>query len=152
MDWKTAHFDELSTSELYAALRLRQEIFVVEQNCVYLDADGLDQNAVHILCWQQGELMACLRALAPGVSYPQSSLGRIVVSPLARGLKLGLELVERGIAYNLETWPESDIRIGAQAYLEAFYSSLGFVVDGDSYIEDGIKHIHMNLARTQVEK
>ena len=152
MNWKIAHFDDLSTSELYAALRLRQEIFVVEQNCVYLDADGLDQNAVHILCWKQGELMACLRALAPGVSYPQSSVGRIAVSPLARGLKLGRELVERGITYNLETWPESDIRIGAQAYLEAFYSSLGFVVDGDLYMEDGIEHVHMNLPRTQVEK
>jgi ElaA protein len=152
MDWRISHFDDLSTRELYAVLRLRQEIFVVEQNCVYLDADGLDLNSIHILCWKQDELMACLRALAPGVSYPQSSLGRIVVSPLARGLKLGRELVERGIAYNVETWPESDIRIGAQAYLEAFYNSLGFVVDGDSYIEDGIEHIHMNLPRTQVEK
>jgi ElaA protein len=152
MDWKIAHFDDLSTRELYAVLRLRQEIFVVEQNCVYLDADGMDQNAVHILCWQQGELMAYLRALAPGASYPQSSVGRIVVSPLARGLKLGRELVERGIAYNLDAWPESDIRIGAQAYLQAFYTGLGFVVEGDSYIEDGIEHIHMNLARTQAEK
>ena len=149
MDWKIAQFDDLSTHELYAVLRLRQEVFVVEQNCVYQDADDLDQNAVHILCWQQGELMACLRALAPGVSYPQSSMGRIAVSPLARGLKLGRELVERGIAYNLKQWPESDIRIGAQAYLEAFYCSLGFVTDGEPYMEDGIEHIHMNLGNNR---
>ncbi len=143
--WQTVDFNELTTAELYSALRLRQEIFVIEQNCVYLDVDGLDPSAVHILCWRQDQLLAYLRCLKPGLSYIESSLGRIVVSPAARGLNLGRELVERGIAYNQQTWPDSDIRIGAQSYLETFYRNLGFVVEGEPYIEDGISHVHMNL-------
>jgi ElaA protein len=143
--WKTYAFDDLSNQQLYKMLRLRQEVFVVEQNCVYLDLDGLDQQSVHILCWQGETLLAGLRCLPPELSYTQSSLGRIVTAPAARGDNIGRELVERGIAYNLQVWPENDIRIGAQAYLERFYTSLGFITDGDPYIEDGIEHIHMNL-------
>ncbi len=149
MDWKTAHFDDLTTRELYTLMRLRQEIFVLEQNCVYQDLDGLDLDAVHILCWEEGELLAYLRALQPGASYPQSSIGRIVVSPAARGRNLGRELVKRGITYNLKTWPNSDIRIGAQAYLEKFYTELGFITDSQPYMEDGIEHIYMNLGNTK---
>jgi ElaA protein len=143
--WQTLAFDELSNHQLYAMLRLRQEIFAVEQNCVYLDLDGLDQQSAHILCWDNETLLAGLRCLPPGLSYTQSSLGRIVAAPAARGKNLGRELVERGIAYNLRVWPDSDVRIGAQAYLEKFYTSLGFITDGKPYIEDGIEHIHMNL-------
>jgi len=151
MDWKIANFDDLTTRELYTVMRLRQDVFVLEQNCVYRDLDGLDLAAVHILCWEDGELLAYLRCLQPGASYPQSSIGRIVVSPLARGRDLGRELVNRGIAYNLETWPDTDIRIGAQAYLEKFYTELGFVTDGEPYMEDGIEHIYMNLVKRRVE-
>lgn len=143
--WQTLEFDELGNHQLYAMLRLRQEIFVVEQDCVYLDLDGLDQQSAHILCWEGDTLLAGLRCLPPGLSYPQSSLGRIVAAPAARGRNLGRELVERGIAYNLQLWPGSDIRIGAQAYLEKFYTSMGFITDGEPYMEDGIEHIHMNL-------
>lgn len=125
-------------------LQLRQAVFVVEQNCPYLDMDGLDQESLHILCWQGNDLLASQRCLPPGLSYPQSSIGRIVVSPKARGLQLGRELVQRGIDYNLKTWPNKGIRIGAQAHLQHFYASLGFVRDGDEYLEDGIAHIHMN--------
>jgi len=147
MRWQTTAFGQLSVHQLYAALRLRQEIFVVEQDCVFLDTDGLDQDSIHMLCWRNDELLACQRCLKPGLAYSQSSIGRIAVSAAARGVQLGRELVSRGIAYNLQTWPDSDIRIGAQARLEAFYSSLGFVVDGDCYMEDGIEHVHMNLDR-----
>ena len=149
MNWQIAHFDDLTTRELYTVMHLRQEVFVVEQNCVYPDLDGLDLHAVHLLCWEDGELLAYLRCLKPGLSYPQSSIGRIVVSPAARGRDLGRELVTRGIAYNFQQWPDSDIRIGAQRYLEAFYCSLGFVTDGGPYIEDGIEHVHMNLGSTK---
>ena len=149
MNWQIAHFDDLTTGELHTVMRLRQEVFVVEQNCVYLDLDGLDLQAVHILCWEDGALLAYLRCLKPGLSYPQSSIGRIVVSPSARGRDLGRELVTRGIAYNRQQWPDSDIRIGAQRYLEAFYCSLGFVTDGEPYMEDGIEHIHMNLGNSK---
>jgi len=147
MNWEIANFDDLTTRELYTVMRLRQDVFVLEQNCVYRDLDGLDLDAVHILCWEDGVLLAYLRCLQPGASYPQSSIGRIVVSPLARGRDLGRDLVERGIAYNREAWPDSDIRIGAQAYLKKFYTELGFITDGAPYMEDGIEHIHMNLAK-----
>jgi len=151
MNWEIANFDDLTTRELYTLMRLRQDVFVLEQNCVYRDLDGLDLAAVHILCWEDGELLAYLRCLQPGASYPQSSIGRIVVSPLARGRDLGRELVKRGIDYNLKAWPDSDIRIGAQAYLEKFYTELGFVTDGEPYMEDGIEHIYMNLVKRRVE-
>ena len=145
--WQIAPFENLSIDELYASLYLRQQVFVVEQKCIYQDLDGLDQSSIHILCWQHGELLASLRCLPPGLSYAESSLGRIVVSPSGRGRDLGRELVSKGIAYNLESWPDSGIRIGAQAYLQAFYESLGFIVDGDPYDEDGISHVHMNLRK-----
>jgi ElaA protein len=143
--WQTIAFDDLSNHLLYAILQLRQEVFIVEQDCVYLDLDGLDQKSVHILCWEGETLLAVLRCLPPGLSYTQSSLGRIVTAAAARSRSLGRELVERGISHNLQQWPESDIRIGAQTYLEKFYTSLGFITDGESYLEDGIQHIHMNL-------
>jgi ElaA protein len=142
--WQTASFDDLSGQQLYSAMRLRQEIFVVEQNCVYNDLDGLDQSAMHILAWRGTELMAYLRCLEPGQSYPQSSVGRIVVAAQARAMSLGRELVQRGIDNNRRIWPDSGIRIAAQAYLEKFYVELGFVVDGAPFDEDGISHLHMN--------
>lgn len=129
-------------------MRLRQEIFVVEQNCVYNDLDGLDQSAIHVLAWRGEELLAYLRCMVPGQSYDQSSLGRIVVSSQARGMSLGRELVQRGIDNNRRVWPGTGIRIAAQAYLEQFYVELGFVVDGAPFDEDGISHLHMNYVGT----
>ena len=146
MQWQTASFAELSLEALYAVLRLRQEIFVVEQNCVYPDLDGLDQQATHMLCTDTRELIAYQRCLPPGVCYAQSSLGRIVVRASARGSQLGRELVQRGIDFNRRQWPGSDIRINAQAHLEGFYASLGFIAEGAVHIEDGIPHQHMRLA------
>ncbi|TXS92673.1 GNAT family N-acetyltransferase [Parahaliea aestuarii] len=143
MHWQVRAFGELTLTELYAALQLRQEVFVVEQDCPYLDLDGLDQGAFHMLCWRGGKLLATQRCLPPGLAFGQSSIGRVVVSPSARGTQLGRELVRRGIDFNLGQWPGSGIRIGAQAYLLDFYSSLGFVADGDEYLEDGIPHIEM---------
>jgi ElaA protein len=141
--WQIGTFDELGNHDLYALLRLRQEVFVVEQDCIFRDMDGLDQEAVHMLCWRSSELLAYLRCLKPGLGFAESSLGRIVVSPAGRGLQLGRELLQRGIDHNRQRWPDSAIQIGAQAYLEAFYKSLGFVPVGDEYIEDGIAHLHM---------
>ncbi len=141
--WQVCPFKDLGNEELYNLLRLRQEVFVVEQNCAYLDLDGLDQKAMHILCWQQKKLIAYARCLAPGQAFPESALGRIVVSPACRGQSLGRELVSRGIELNMALWPDSAIQIGAQAHLDKFYESLGFISTGDSYIEDGIPHVHM---------
>jgi ElaA protein len=141
--WQIAGFDELERDELYALMRLRQQVFVVEQRCAYLDLDNLDQASIHMLCWRQNELLAYQRCLPPGLNFDESALGRIVVAPAGRGLQLGRELVQRGIDYNGQHWPNNDIQIGAQAHLADFYTSLGFVISGDAYIEDGIPHLHM---------
>lgn len=146
--WQTTSFTGLNQQQLYAALRLRQQVFVVEQSCIYLDLDGLDQHAFHVLCWRDTELLAYQRCLAPGSSYRDSALGRIVVAPQARGAQLGRELVQRGISHNLEKWPQSDIRINAQAYLRDFYTTLGFDSLGDEYDEDGIPHLQMLYRRS----
>ena len=143
LDWQCSTFDELSNAALYNILALRQQVFVIEQNCLYQDMDNLDQRSLHLSAWRGQELMAYLRALPPGCDYPESALGRIVVSQAARGMQLGRELVERGIALNLETWPGAGICIGAQSYLENFYQDLGFVTAGEPYDEDGIPHIKM---------
>jgi ElaA protein len=149
LEWKILAFAELTVEGMYAVLRLRQQVFVVEQNCAYLDLDNLDQHSMHMLCMRNQELLAYQRCLAPGLSYPESSLGRIVVCPTMRGQQLGRGLVLRGIEYNLLQWPGSGIRINAQAHLQDFYSSLGFTAEGSEYLEDNILHRQM---RYQVPK
>ena len=143
--WQTLAYTELDTNQLYRIMRLRQLVFIVEQDCVYPDLDGLDQVSVHLCVWRDHELLAYLRCLPPGLDYTGSALGRIVVSRQARGLKLGRELVRRGISFNLKTWPASNILIGAQTHLQKFYQGLGFETVGDSYTENGIPHIKMLL-------
>ncbi|MEP5568276.1 MAG: GNAT family N-acetyltransferase [Halioglobus sp.] len=146
MRWQIASFDDLSSRELYAALKLRQEVFAVEQTSIYVDPDGLDQEAIHIACWENQTLMAYQRCLPPGLQETESTLGRIVVAPEARGRDLGRELVRKGIAHNLQRWSQSDIRIHAQAHLEKFYNALDFVTDGGIYDLDGIPHLEMVLS------
>lgn len=145
LQWQAYTFEELDTAILYQILLLRQQVFIIEQECLYPDLDGLDQDSVHLCAWSDGELMAYLRSLPPGLDYQESALGRIVVSEHARGLKLGRELVERGITLNQHTWPGADIQIAAQAHLEKFYLDLGFETLGKIYLEDGIPHIKMLL-------
>ena len=146
--WQTSDFQGLGNTQLYAALKLRQEVFAVEQASIYVDADGLDLNAIHMLYWEQGELMAYQRCLPPGLQETESTLGRIVVAPAARGRNLGRELVRRGIAHNFERWPHADIRIHAQAHLEAYYCGLGFATQGEVYDLDGIPHLEMLCSKT----
>jgi len=145
LQWDCLAFRELENTLLYQILHLRQQVFVVEQACLYQDLDNLDQVGFHLACRREGELLAYLRALPPGLSYEQSSLGRIVVSPGARGMQLGREIVQRGVDFNRGQWPGSDIKIGAQTYLETFYHSYGFVTVSPPYDEDGISHIKMLL-------
>ncbi len=146
--WQCMQFSELDTTQLYAILKLRQDIFVVEQDCVYSDLDGLDQQALHLAAWQDGELLGYLRCLPPGLDYPEAAIGRIVISAAARGRQLGRELVQRGIDETLAAWPGAGITIGAQAHLESFYQSLGFETASDVYDEDGIPHIKMRYRET----
>jgi ElaA protein len=141
--WKT--FKDLTAMEVYDILRLRASIFVVEQDCVYLDPDGLDPQSIHCQFRDGDQLLAYQRCLGPGTAFDETSIGRIVVDPSQRGKALGRELVQRGIDYNLRTWPGHPIRIGAQAHLSVFYESLGFVSENDHYMEDGIEHVHMLL-------
>lgn len=143
MLWQTLTFDELGPHRLYSVMRLRQAVFVVEQACIYLDTDNRDQQARHMLATEGSQLLAYQRCISPDTHCPDSLLGRVVVSPEIRGRQLGRELVRRGIEHNLSRWPDSDVRISAQAHLQEFYESAGFVPRGDVYLEDGIPHRQM---------
>lgn len=136
-------FSALTIEELYAVLKLRSEIFVVEQNCVYLDADGKDLSAQHLMLYQNKELMAYARLLPAGASYNEPSIGRVVSSPRARGLGFGKQLMKLAIENSLRLYGNKPIRISAQLYLQNFYESFGFTTIGEAYDEDGIPHIEM---------
>lgn len=141
-------FEGLAPAALYAALRLRSEVFVVEQQCVFLDLDGRDDRALHLLGERAGAdgapaLVAYARLFAPGDCYAESSIGRVVSAPHARGTGAGRALMAAAIEECTRRWPGHPIRIGAQRYLERFYGSLGFVADGEPYDEDGIPHVEM---------
>ncbi|CAN5888465.1 GNAT family N-acetyltransferase [soil metagenome] len=137
--WHDRSFDELTARELYAITQLRERVFVVEQNCVYLDADGADLMSRHLWADQAGAIRAYLRVVPATVKFPETSLGRVITAPEARGTGLGKELVRRGIA----AAGAGPIRIGAQAHLQRFYGELGFVPASELYDEDGIPHIEM---------
>lgn len=144
--WQIARFDQLTVNQLYAILQARSTVFVLEQNCVYLDIDGKDQHCVHLTAWNtQNELLAYLRVVPPGLSFTEASLGRVITTAAARGTGIGKQLLQRGIAVCRETYPQQNIRIGAQHYLEKFYQSFGFVTDSEIYLEDGIPHVEMIL-------
>lgn len=138
-------FDELTLHELYALLALRSEVFVVEQQCPYQDADGKDAVAWHCLGTDEtGKLVAYTRLFALNDSFEgYTSIGRVVTSPSARGGGLGRKLMETSIALCHSLFGPEPIKIGAQQYLLAFYSSLGFEPTGHDYIEDGIPHTYM---------
>lgn len=146
MNFKTKTFNQLTVSELYTIMKLRQEIFVVEQNCVYLDADGHDEKATHVLGEDEsGKLAAYIRIFAPGDYYDEAAIGRVVVDANFRGKQLGVRVMEYGIAYCKMHFPNSAIKIGAQVYLDKFYRSLGFAPVSAIYLEDGIEHQYMTL-------
>ena len=143
MTWLIKSFNELSTAELYAILRLRSEVFVVEQHCVYLDPDNKDLAAFHLMGWEGDELVAYTRILPPGISYKEASVGRVVTAQRVRRNGFGKTLMEQTIIEVNKLFPHSPIKISAQVYLLNFYSSLGFIPTSDPYLEDGIPHIEM---------
>jgi ElaA protein len=152
MNWLLKKFDELTVHELYAILQLRNEVFAVEQNCVYRDMDDKDQQSWHLMGWSKEEspgkkqLAAYTRILPPGLSYPEASIGRVVTAAFARGQGAGRSLMERSIEELYNLFGKVPVRIGAQYYLLGFYNSLGFVQSSAIYDEDGIDHIEMLLA------
>jgi ElaA protein len=143
LQWLLKKFDELTPLELYNVLRLRSEVFVVEQNCVFLDMDNKDQQSFHLMGSHDNELVAYVRLLPPGLAYDEISIGRVVSSPQYRGSGAGKLLMRKAISTAAELFGKQPIRIGAQLYLKNFYSSLGFEPQGDIYLEDGIQHIIM---------
>jgi ElaA protein len=137
-------FDELTNVQLYDLLKLRQDVFIIEQNCIYPDLDGYDKKALHLLIYEHDNLVAYSRIFAPDIKYKaESSIGRIIVSQEKRGGSLGKTLIEKSIGYCITNYPNSDIRIEAQAKLKNYYSQLGFIGDSDIYLVDGIDHLQM---------
>ncbi len=143
MNFEYKHFSELSLDELYDILKLRSEIFVVEQNCIYNDLDDLDKEADHQLLRRNGEIIAYARLLKPGTRFAEYSIGRVVVKHSERGNGLGIRLMEEARKYMVNNWGASKIKVSAQKYLRKFYENLGFEVTTEEYLEDGIPHIGM---------
>ena len=137
-------FSELSTEEIYNILKLRSEVFVVEQNCVYQDIDEKDQKAIHLFIEKNGEIIAYTRIFKKGDYYVNNpSIGRVVVKKSQRGKELGKEIMIRSIKYIKENIEEEKIELSAQKYLDKFYNKLGFYRVGEDYLEDGIPHQRM---------
>ena len=147
ISWKTKTFDELSTQELYQILRLRSEIFVVEQNCVYQDIDNKDQKALHLFGIVEGEIIAYSRLFKPGDYFEFSSIGRVVVAEKHRDKNFGHELIDQSILEINRRFNVQNITISAQLYLKKFYESHGFVATSETYLEDDIPHIEMKISK-----
>lgn len=143
IQWKIKSFGDLSVNELYDMLRLRSEIFVVEQNCIYLDLDGKDKLALHLLGEFEGEIVAYSRIFKPGITFENASIGRVVVDANYRDRKWGHDLMREAIAGIQTHFGQTKITIGAQLYLKKFYESHGFIQTSDMYLEDDIPHIEM---------
>ena len=145
--WQCTPFAELTAGEVYAALEARQKVFVVEQKCPYLDADGADQFAIHLLGWRSTAdglvVSAYARLLAPGVKYPEPSIGRVLTTPDVRGSGLGKAVIAEAIQRVEDAGWGSSIRIAAQMYLEAFYEGFGFRRVSEPFLEDDIWHVEM---------
>ncbi len=148
LHWQLKKMEALSVSELYKILQVRSEVFVVEQNCVYLDADGKDEKGYHLCGWIGEELAAYCRILPVGISYPdKASIGRVLTHPRHRKAGAGKLLMKTAIAATYELFPVDSIKIGAQLYLRKFYSELDFKQISDTYLEDDIPHIEMLHSR-----
>lgn len=141
--WVLKKFDDLKPHELYAILQLRNEVFVVEQNCVFQDADDKDGGCYHLMGWQEGRLAAYTRLVPPGHIYKEASIGRVVTAPFSRKKGAGKELMQKSLEILYGLFGNLPVKIGAQLYLKRFYESFGFKQISDVYLEDGIEHIYM---------
>lgn len=145
INWICKPFHELTPEELYSILQLRNEVFVVEQNCVFQDADNKDQKCYHLAGYVNGHLAAYARIVPSGVAYSEPSIGRVVTSPTYRRIAAGKQLMQLAIEKCYQLYGQQTIKIGAQLYLKKFYESFGFKQIGEQYDEDGIPHIYMVL-------
>ncbi len=149
LEWEWLPFADLGTQRLYQILQLRSEVFVVEQQCVYQDIDGLDPASFHLLGWQPGQhgqapqLVAYLRCLPAGLKFDEASLGRVITRGTVRGSGAGRALLAEALARMQTQWGAQPVRIAAQLYLQKFYEGFGFVACSAPFDEDGIPHIDM---------
>ena len=145
--WQFSRFRDLTVDDLYAIVRLREAVFIIEQNCPYPDADGRDPLAWHLLGWRDGpdgkELVAYARIFEPGIRYHEASIGRIVTAPVVRKTGLGRLLMVEALQRVGKLAPNQRIKIAAQRRLENFYKGYGFETVSDAYEEDGIIHVDM---------
>lgn len=144
--WRTAPFQALSGREVHDLLALRQQVFVIEQACLFGEIDGRDLLAAHVLGWRGEELVACARLLPAGAKMSARSIGRVATARSARGLGLGRQVMEQAIAHLVAEDDAPPIELSAQAHLERFYATFGFRAFGKPYDEDGIAHVDMRLA------
>ncbi|PSL28812.1 ElaA protein [Planomicrobium soli] len=149
MNWKTYHFNDLSVGKLYEILKLRVDVFVVEQECPYPELDGLDQESVHIEYTEDGKTLAYARIVPAGVKYEVPSIGRVIVHPEARGRGLARQLMNQCMEYILSEWQSEEIQLQGQVYLQEFYESVGFQPISEAYDEDGIPHVDMKYTSKQ---
>ncbi|MDN3608908.1 GNAT family N-acetyltransferase [Vibrio ostreicida] len=149
LSWQLLPFKDLSPTQLYQLLKLRVDVFVVEQSCPYPELDDKDPlpEVYHLLGYKDNELIACARLLPPGVSYPSASIGRVATKQEHRGDGLGHQLLTQALTRCEQLWPDIDIEIGAQQHLAAFYQHHGFQPTSAMYLEDNIPHIDMILKR-----
>ncbi|NRA20235.1 MAG: GNAT family N-acetyltransferase [Oceanospirillaceae bacterium] len=148
--WQYKNFQELSNDQLYSIIQVRQDIFVLEQQCFYADLDDADQACIHFFATTAADplkIVAYLRITPPGIKYPQVAMGRILTTQTTRGSGIGVDLVTRALAHISQVYPDQDIKISAQAYLQKFYRRFGFKSISEIYDEDGIDHIDMLLTR-----
>ena len=143
MNFSVKSYQELSLDEFYEIMKLRIDVFVVEQNCPYPEIDGKDKKSLHLIMKSGDELAGYLRILPEGVSYDTPSIGRVIIAPAYRGKELGQILVQKGIDHIVENFENKNITIGAQAPLVNFYGSLGFEQISEIYLEDDIPHMDM---------
>ena len=145
LNWRWCRFEDLSVFELQAIYMARQQVFSIEQQCAYLDADGFDEVSFHLAAWSADHKvpLAYARIVHPGQKYAEPSIGRVITTSAARGTGLGRELVRRAITQCSQAYPGRGIRISAQTRLEPFYLEAGFVAVGPPYMEDGIPHTEM---------
>jgi ElaA protein len=149
IDWRFARFEELTPREVHDLYRLRVDVFIVEQNCVFQDVDGVDPQCWHLLGCSRGELVAYCRFVPPGVKFPEPSIGRVITARSVRRTGMGRVLMREAMARARLLWPGQRLRIGAQAHLERFYNEFGFTKSSDPYDEDGILHIEMEMTQWQ---
>ncbi|THK42577.1 GNAT family N-acetyltransferase [Methylophaga sp. SB9B] len=143
LEFKWSRLESFTALELYEIIKARESVFVVEQNCPYQETDDLDPHAWHLSALVNGELAAYARVVDPGMKNNQPSIGRVMTLKNFRGQKIGRALMEEAIKFTEQKYPENDIKISAQVYLQKFYESLGFYSFGEPYDEDGISHIDM---------